>query len=71
MENEKSILQTIVDMMMGGKKTETLRKPPIVTAPQDNTMVKAAAEEAQKRAIERGQIPPLDPGAAAILRKKR
>lgn len=70
MENEKSILQTIVDMMMGGKKTETLRKP-VMTAPQDNTMVKVAAEEAQKRAIERGQMAPLDPGAAAILRKKR
>lgn len=73
MDSEKGILQTIVDMIMGGKKTEPLRTPgPMDPRVGDNTMVRAAAEEARKRAVERGQIAsPLDPGAAAILRKKR
>lgn len=73
MDSEKGVLQTIIDMIMGGKNTKPLRTPgPMDSRAQSNDMVKAAAEEARKRAVERGQIAePLDPNAAAIMRKKQ
>ena len=55
---DKSVIQSIVDMIMGGKKTEPLRTKPEVMGQQDNTMVKLAAEEAAKRARMRGDLAP-------------
>ena len=56
---EKGTVQAIVDWMMGGRGTKDLRtpaaKPPIGG---DNTMVKAAADEAAKRARMRGELAP-------------
>jgi hypothetical protein len=67
MDEKPGMLQQIMDFMLGGKGTKELRtptgKPPIPVA-QDNTMVKAAAEEAAKRARSRGE---LAPEAAAAL----
>ncbi len=62
-QNEQpGILDSIVDWVMGGKKTKPLRSAtpvsPMTPRQQDNTMVKAAAEEAARRARTRGDIAP-------------
>lgn len=56
---EGSLLDSVVNWIMGGKKTKPIRTPgPMDPRPQDNTMVRAAAEEAAKRARERNEIAP-------------
>lgn len=55
-----SIVDSITEWMFGGKKTKPLRSPGPMDpkSGQDNSMVKAAAEEAARRARTRGELAP-------------
>lgn len=53
------LVDSITEWMWGGKKTKPMRTGKTEEMPaQDNTMVKAAAEEAARRARTRGELAP-------------